>query len=327
MSNMSNTKQVKNISDYVTAFLRQAGADEEMLEAWKAKANQKGLASLVKKTRKLKDKDKPKRACSAYLYFCKSARATVKSDLGNGAKITEITQELGKRWRELKSSDDAEESMTAYQELAAKDKERYQNEMRSYVAPTAQELKKKRRCSKDKNRPKRARSSYIFFCKDHRQEVRSRLGPSTKVTEVTVELGKIWRMIKASDNAADKVKLAKYERMAQEDRKRYQDEIENYSPSEVSTSPVKSKVPPPRSEIKRKVQPKKTSPKKTSPKKTSPKKAGSNKAAAYRLYVKTSRAAAKKEHPNVSAQQITSILSKGWRGLSEEEKQKWKNKL
>lgn len=80
------------------------------------------------KTKKAaKDPNKPKRAKSAYIYFCSAMRATVKEELGDEAKATEVTRELGKRWKQL-----TDEEKQPYQDLADEDKERYAREMAEY---------------------------------------------------------------------------------------------------------------------------------------------------------------------------------------------------
>ena len=156
---MSTTKQVKTISKFVVSFLERIGADPEL---WTTDSNMKQFKALFK-TKNIKDKDKPKRAFSAYLFFCREKRGEVKARLNPNAKTTAVTTELGKMWRDLKQHQDSEELMEPYQELAASDKERYNREMEGYVAPTQSEIKKKRKLARDKNKPKKARSSLPFL--------------------------------------------------------------------------------------------------------------------------------------------------------------------
>jgi len=74
-----------------------------------------------------KDPRKPKRAKSAYIYFCSAMRATVKAELGDDAKATEVTRALGARWKQL-----SDEEKKPYQESADEDKKRYAREMAEY---------------------------------------------------------------------------------------------------------------------------------------------------------------------------------------------------
>lgn len=51
-----------------------------------------------------KEQDEPKKPLSAYLLFCQDNRDAVKNELGD-VKPTDVTKELGKRWKELKEND------------------------------------------------------------------------------------------------------------------------------------------------------------------------------------------------------------------------------
>ena len=315
---MTTTKQVKVISEFVVSFLTRIGADTDL---WSSDANMKDFKTLFK-TKKLKDKDKPKRASSAYLYFCNEKRSDVKTRLGKDTKITAVTAELGKMWRELKKHDDAEELMAPYQELAATDRVRYQREMEGYVPPTETEIKRRRRRSKDKNKPKRARSAYIFYCADHRAEAASNLdGETAKATEVTTELGRMWREFKKTSSSEE---MEKYTQLHEKDKERYITETQAYIPDETK---VKTTVPPSRRSV---VSAKAVSSKAVSSKAVSSKAVSSKtsaKATAYRLYVKMNRPSVKEEFPQLNARRITSILSKRWGKLSDDEKKEWEKKV
>jgi len=301
---MSTTKQSKNINKFVISFLTSIGADTKL---WTSSANMKEFRKLFK-TKKVKDKDKPKRAKSAYLYFCSEKRSVVKSELGENTNATMVMTKLGQLWRELKEHEDVEELLGPYQELAAADKERYNREIEAYIPPTVDEIKKKRRLSKDKNKPKRVRSKYIFFCVDHRAEAISNLGGETsKATAVTSELGRMWREFKMS---ASEKEMGKYELLHEEDKKRFVSETDAYVPQIDSSGKVIPKESP------------KESPK-VSPKEIPKEIPKVSKATAYRLYIKTTRPNAKQDYPNISASQLTAILAKKWREMSDEEKRKW----
>ena len=63
----------------------------------------------------------------------------------------------------------SEEEKKQYEDMAAKDKERYKEEMSNYDAPeedsdaTPDPKKKKKKAKKDPNAPKRGQTSYMFF--------------------------------------------------------------------------------------------------------------------------------------------------------------------
>ena len=78
--------------------------------------------------RKKKDPNAPKRALSAYLYFCSAFREAVK-EKHPGKKITEIASLLAADWREL-----PEEGRVEFQAKADEDKQRYVAEMEIWNA-------------------------------------------------------------------------------------------------------------------------------------------------------------------------------------------------
>lgn len=73
---------------------------------------------------------------------------------------------------------------------------------------------------KDPNKPKRAKTSYLYFCQEMRPTVKSK-NPDLKLGGVMKELGKMWG--KLSDKEKEK-----YEELYQEDKIRYEEEIEEY---------------------------------------------------------------------------------------------------
>jgi len=83
-----------------------------------------------------KDPDAPKRPLSAYFLFCAKERTEVQKELSscNGA---EVTKELGKRWALLDP-----EAKKAFEEASKRDKERYEEDMKSYK-PSEKFLKRK----------------------------------------------------------------------------------------------------------------------------------------------------------------------------------------
>jgi len=73
---------------------------------------------------------------------------------------------------------------------------------------------------KDPNAPKRAKSSYIFFCQEAREKLK---GSEVKSKDVMSELGSLWK-------ALPEKKKKKYEEMAEKDKERYKTEMKSYSP-------------------------------------------------------------------------------------------------
>ncbi len=79
-------------------------------------------------------------------------------------------------------------------------------------------LKFKKR--KDPNLPKKALSSYIFFCKERRQAIQES-NPDMKMTQVSAKLGEIWATL-------DEKGRQKYMDMHEKDKERYEEALENY---------------------------------------------------------------------------------------------------
>ena len=75
-----------------------------------------------------KDPNKPKRAANAYTFFSREYRDEYKKKT-NGAKInfTEMNKTLGTAWSKL-----SDKKKKKYNDLAEKDRERYQAEMEKY---------------------------------------------------------------------------------------------------------------------------------------------------------------------------------------------------
>lgn len=76
------------------------------------------------KSKKNKDDDRPKRPTTAFMVWLNEKREEIKKD-NPGIKVTEIAKKGGEMWREMKDK-------SIWEEKAAKDKERYTNEMKNY---------------------------------------------------------------------------------------------------------------------------------------------------------------------------------------------------
>lgn len=79
-----------------------------------------------KKRKRTKDPNAPKRALSAFFWFCNDERSKVK---GRNPDYTvgDVAKELGKRWGEV-----TPEHKSKYEAMAQKDKARYEREMKAY---------------------------------------------------------------------------------------------------------------------------------------------------------------------------------------------------
>jgi hypothetical protein len=78
---------------------------------------------------------------------------------------------------------------------------------------------------KDPNKPKRAKSAYLFYCTDHRPKILEKLRKKKQkinIADVSKKLGAMWGTLD------DKAK-APYTKSAEKDRNRYKDEMEQYN--------------------------------------------------------------------------------------------------
>jgi len=99
--------------------------DKSPAEASPQKKVAKGKGEKTeKKEKKIKDPNAPKRALSAFMFFSKEERQNVLKD-NPSFKVPEVGKELGLRWG--KCSDKSK-----FEELAAEDKARYEEEMKNY---------------------------------------------------------------------------------------------------------------------------------------------------------------------------------------------------
>ncbi|GMF46880.1 unnamed protein product [Phytophthora fragariaefolia] len=169
----------------------------------------------TRKPRKKKDKNAPKRALSAFMFYSNDIRETVKKEMPELAFL-EISSEIGRRWKKI-----SDEDRRVSAAVTVPYKRRYQEEKEDYVPDPSFETAKGSRKKKDPNAPKRALSAYFFFCNDIRQEVRDE-NPNKKITEIATLLAEKWRAL------PDK-KRAKYQKMHEEAKVKYQQQMDVYN--------------------------------------------------------------------------------------------------
>ena len=87
----------------------------------------------VKRKKQKKDPNAPKRALSAFFHFCADERPKVR-EANPSYSVGDVAKELGKSWAQVTDK-------SKYEALAAKDKQRYEDEMASYRAGGAKKQK------------------------------------------------------------------------------------------------------------------------------------------------------------------------------------------
>jgi uncharacterized protein (DUF736 family) len=228
-----SAKQVETFNKFVVSFFNDNSCDESVVESWSSEDNQAALKKVVtkfvsKSERKKKDPAAPKRAKSAYMFFCDAERAHVKEE-NPDMKATEVTSELGSRWNALKEK--GETALKPYANLANQDRERFETEKAAYVPSEDVEESggRRKRAKKDPLAPKRAKSAYMFFCDAERARVKEE-NPDMKATEVTAELGSRWNALKEEGEDA----MRPYTELAEQDRERFASEKAVYESGSVS---------------------------------------------------------------------------------------------
>jgi len=105
------------------------GTESKLPKAKKAKISKESQpAQATKKSRKKKDKDAPKKALSAFMFFSNDVRDKVKAE-NPGIAFGEVGKKIGEMWKTLSAEDKA-----PYDAQADEDKKRYAEDMEAYRA-------------------------------------------------------------------------------------------------------------------------------------------------------------------------------------------------
>jgi hypothetical protein len=137
-----------------------------------------------KKTRVKKEKleGEPKKPTSAFFLFSKDKREEMAEETGK--KGTELTKELGMRWKEM---DDEDKEFYIEKYLAAK--EEYDQEIKNFKEENPN-------LYQDKEKPKKSRklTGYNLFCKEKRREIKEE-NDDMSPPEIMKELGRLWSQL------------------------------------------------------------------------------------------------------------------------------------
>jgi high mobility group protein B2 len=126
----------------------------------------------------------PKRFKSSYICFFTAKQPEIKERLGSTATVGQISRESAQMWKNLTAEEKAH-----WDDVAAKDKQRYMEEKATYTGPWQVPYKRQK---KDKGSPKRPMSAFLHFSQSRRQEIKDK-HPNIKNTEISRVLGEIWR--------------------------------------------------------------------------------------------------------------------------------------
>lgn len=149
------------------------------------------------RTRKKSRRDpaRPKRAMTPFLYFACEQRKILK-ETGDKMTLPEQSRQIAQTWKTVTDK-------SKYIEQAQKDKERYTEQMKHYIPPV---------------KVKRPRSSYAFFMKDIRAKIAAQ-SPEKNPRELMTDIAAAWKNITTEERKI-------YQKMAQDDRERYNREKE-----------------------------------------------------------------------------------------------------
>lgn len=177
---------------------------------------------------------------SAYLMYQNTMRESFRTE-NPGMTFGQLAKFTSAMYKSLTAEEKAR-----WEEAAVQDKARYENEMSNYVPPpgfdpTGQLVeahvvgggRRFNKKQKDPNAPKRARGSYVFFTLDERPKIMAE-NPEMKFTELGHVMGERWRALSPEDKK-------NYENMANNDKKRFQEEMSVYNankPASILPAPV-----------------------------------------------------------------------------------------
>lgn len=128
----------------------------------------------------------PKRFKSPYIHFSMSRIDDYRQKLGGNVKITTISKAIGEEWKKLPT-----EERKKWQDIAQKDKVRFEAEKQLYTGPWKIPSK---RTKKDPRAPKRPCSAFLFFSQSERHKIKEQ-NPELQNTQISSLLGKVWKSL------------------------------------------------------------------------------------------------------------------------------------
>ena len=197
---------IELINKYIVDFLENNKNNNDIVSNWKNKKNQQNFFKILKKTNvKIKDPEKPKRGKSAFLFYCEEHREKLKKEFPL-LTVKEIVSKLGNNWQDLKKNN--KEEVKKYEEMSLNDRNRYKNEMKSYVPVFNRKLTSKKEKKKSTRRSKRTKTEIMYdnFLKMKISRTK-RAHPELESSDVLTYLKNKW------ENMADEKKEKYYKRM------------------------------------------------------------------------------------------------------------------
>lgn len=207
-----------------------------------------------------RDINAPKRNLSAYLLYQNAMRDSFKAE-NPGMTFGQLAKYTSHMFKNM-----LPEERAIWDARAQSDRERFLAEMSGYVPPPGhdergnlmdgivQARKRNRKLPRDANAPKRARGSFVFFTLEARPRIIKEF-PGIKFIDIGHVMGQQWRALPAEDKK-------KYEAMAEQDKVRFNDEMQKYQaigggmePAVVPSSATSSEQVPGMPQMKQEAQP------------------------------------------------------------------------
>jgi len=227
----SDSSDASNMAEMVSMDSDELQSDAEVVVEGKRKRGGAAAAGGGDKKKKpaakkqKRDANAPKGAKSAWLYFMDAKREEVKAANPTFA-LGDISKRLGEMWKAMSSED-----KQPFEEQARADRERYKEEMEEYkLTPGYKPPEKKAKAGKpraaasrpgaDPNKPKGAKSAYLFFCDAKGPELKAQ---GLSAADAKKKLSEVWKEASSDDKA-------EYVALAAEDKKRFDREMKSYVP-------------------------------------------------------------------------------------------------
>ena len=180
---------------------------------------------------------------SAYLMYQNTMRESFRTE-NPGMTFGQLAKFTSAMYKSL-----TPEEKARWEDAAFQDKQRFESEMANYVPPPGFDPRgqlvdsitmpgagrKYNKKNKDPNAPKRARGSYVFFTLDERPKIVIEF-PNMKFTEMGHLMGERWRALTPEEKKV-------YEDKANDDKKRFNEEMAAYNASKPPPEPVPAPAP------------------------------------------------------------------------------------
>lgn len=348
----ANNSMWKSLTNNLTQVLNESleeDAVNTVLTNWENK--KRDVTRLLDKTPKKKaDPNAPKKPRSSYILFSIESRPKITAQFPNISN-RDIPKKLGEAWNNLSLNDKKK-----YEDLASKDKERFESEQQSYVPSVESSSEEVGRKKQKSNGPKRPLTAYMYFCVEERSRVNEQ-HPEMPGKKITSELANRWKIL------TDEQKVV-YETKQKADKVRYENEKEalgivtknkgkkseskaeskKADAKKVESKPVDAKKAESKPVENKKAESKKAESKKETKKETKreTKKAEPKKAVEIKPPTKAASKTVKKtpgfeyfvneqseevlsENPNYTNKKVMEVLSERWNSLSQNERTAYEN--